>query len=439
MNKCPVILKTGLSVLVMGSMAVSAQAQSLSEVVQNALVMYPSLKSAKSKSQAQRADIGRARSAHFPQLSYAYSRNDYANTTLPASMQANTRSPSVRLNLWSGGRIEADARHAEALTQGAEFLEASTRDDVALAAAEAYVNWARSLEMHALATKNVNSHRATLEDIQKIVNVDTGRRIDLEQAQVRMDNASLALMQRETELQQARQRLSRFWTASLPEKPIGLDAGAASGSRWAAMPTQLDQVLAQINDALPSIAQQTAQVVAAQEAVRMARGQYWPTVDVTATKQLAPFTTGEGIFATTTYKEDTFTQVQLNMPLYSGGATSAAVDTALAQLDASQHALDEARLLARERAAMAFQDWQHAQARAAQGAEQARVGDKVVEGYRLQFRLARRQLLDLLNIQNEAFNYQSSATNAYYDEYIARARLLAAMGELANRFSDRTP
>ena len=52
-----------------------------------------------------------------------------------------------------------------------------------------------------------------------------------------------------------------------------------------------------------------------------------------------------------------------------------------------------------------------------------------------QFRLARRQLLDLLNIQAEAFSYQSAATAAFYDEQVMRARLLAATGELAKRFT----
>ena len=59
----------------------------------------------------------------------------------------------------------------------------------------------------------------------------------------------------------------------------------------------------------------------------------------------------------------------------------------------------------------------------------------MVEGYRLQFRLARRQLLDLLNIQAESFNYQTAATSAFYDEQVMRARLLAATGELAKRFT----
>ena len=441
MKKHPFSTKAGVLMACLMALGLPVQAQSLTDVVQSALVIYPSLQSAQAKTQAQRADIDRARAAHYPQLAYGYTRSEYANATMPQTLKANTNSPSVRLNLWSGGRIEADARHAEALTLGAEFLEASTRDDVALAAAEAYINWARALDMHALASKNVASHRATLDDIQKIVNVDTGRRIDLEQAQVRMDNASLALLQRETELQQARQRLGRFWQGPMPDKPTGLLTNGDTNHRMAYVPNSIEQVLDLVSDDLPSIAQQKAQVTAAREAVSMARGQYWPTVDLSATRQLSPFTTGRDLLGNpiTTYKEDTFTQVQVNMPLYSGGATSAAIDAALAQLKAAQYALDEARLLARERVTFAFQDWANAKGRAAQGAEQARVGDKVVEGYRLQFRLARRQLLDLLNIQNESFNYQSAATNAHYDEHITRARLLAAMGELANRFSDRTP
>lgn len=405
------------------------QAQSFTDVVQNALTIYPSMLAAKAKTDAQRSDIDRARAAHMPQISYGYTRSKYANTELPASINANTRSPSVRLNLWSGGRIEADAERAEALTQGSEYQEALTRDDVALLAAEAYINWARALELFDLASKNVESHRITLSDIQKIVDVDTGRRIDLEQAQVRMDNAALIKLQRQTELHQARQRLSRFWQGTLPAKPIGLQETLTKGGRLGNVPQSIEQLMDAVSDELPAIAQQKAQVQAAEAAVGMARGQYWPTVDLTSTRQLNLVNSSP-----VTYKEDTFTQVQVNMPLYSGGATSAGVRTAVSQLTAAQNSLEEARLLAREKASLAYQEWVNAQGRAAQGESQARVGERVVDGYRQQFRLARRQLLDLLNIQAEAFNYQSAATTALYDEKITRARMLAAMGDLAKRF-----
>jgi adhesin transport system outer membrane protein len=406
-----------------------AHAQSFSDVVQNALAVYPSLLAAKAKTEAQRSDIDRARAAHMPQINYGLTRSQYANSDLPASVQTNARTPSVRLNLWSGGRIEADATRAEALTQSGEYLEAVTRDDVALLAAEAYINWARSMAMFDLATKNVESIQVTLNDIQKIVNVDSGRRIDLEQAQVRMDNANLFKLQRQTELLQARQRLSRFWQAPLPAKPVGLAEAFHPSGRLGATPSQVDQVIDAVTDSLPSIAQQKAQVQAAEAAVTMARGQYWPTVDLTATRQLNPQNTFP-----VAYKLDTLTQVQVNMPLYNGGATSAGVRAAVSQLTAAQNSLDEARMLAREKAAIAYQEWMNAQGRATQGETQARMGDKVVEGYRQQFRLARRQLLDLLNIQAESFGYQSSAMTAIYDEQIARARMLAATGDLAKRF-----
>lgn len=404
-----------------------AQAQSFSEVVQSALVIYPTIQSSKAKTEAARADIDRARAAHYPQISYGYSRNSYANGQLPSTVEPTSKSPSVRLNLWSGGRIEADARRAEALTEGSEMQEAATRDDVALLASEAYINWARAYDMHKLAVANFDSHAVTLNDIRKIVAVDSGRRIDLQQAQVRMDNAALMKLQRQTELSQARQRLAKFWMTDLPTKPTGLKEALQANGRLGTVPNSVEQVLSMPLDELPTVAQQMKQVQAAEAGIGVARGQYWPTVDYTATQQL-------NYSGLPPYKRDTFSQVQMNMPLYSGGATSAQVSTAVAQLKAAQFALDEARLVAREKAAVAYHEWASSQARAAQGLEQAKVGDQVVEGYRQQFRLGRRQLLDLLNIQAESFGYTSAATNAYYDEQVSRARMLAAMGDLAKRF-----
>lgn len=411
----------------------SLHAQTLTEVVQNALANYPTLQAARAKTEAARSDIDRARAAHYPQISYGFTRSHYNNTALPASTKQNMNSPSVKLNLWAGGRIEADAERSEALMASSEKFEAFSRDEVAQQAAEAYINWARALDMFALASKNVVSLNVTLDDIRKIVAVDTGRRIDFEQAKVRLDNASLTKLQRQTELAQARQRLSRYWQGPLPMQPAGLSEALSNPLLLGQMPQGMAQVVDQINDDLPNIAQQKAQVAAATAAVNLAKGQYWPSVDLTSTRQmnLVPSTT---LFGSATYKEDTLTQVQLSMPLYNGGATSAGVKAAVSQLSAAQSTLDEARLLAREKAVFAYEDWVNAKGRAAQGQEQSRMGEQVVEGYRQQFRLARRQLLDLLNIQAEAFNYQSAAMTAFYDEQVARVRLLAVMGDLAKRF-----
>lgn len=402
----------------------SVQAQTLTEVVQQALASYPALASVQAKAEAARADIARARSAHYPQLSVGASANSYASGSTPNALGNTTFSPTAKVNLWSGGRIEADAQRAEALTQSSEAQRLVTQEDVALQATEAYLNWAKTADLYQLSVRNLNGHLETLEDIRKIAQADAGRRIDLEQAQVRVDNARLAMQQRKSDLVQAMQKLQRFWKDEMAARPMGLNEATAANGPLGALPLSIEEATSHVKDELPALAQYRAQVSAAEAAVRQAQGLHWPTVDLVSSRQ----------FNTNTQRFDTLTQLQLNMAVYNGYGTQAQVEAAAAQLRAAQAALDEARLTQKEKVANAWQEWATSTSRARLGATQSDVGDKVVEGYRQQFRLARRSLLDLLNIQADSFNYRSGALAALHDERIARARLLAAMGALAARF-----
>jgi len=405
--------------------AMAAPAQSLSDVVNQALQTYPAILSSAAKTQASRSEIGRARSAHYPQFGMVAGTNSTSSGTLPSTTQKTSLSPTARLNLWSGGKIEAEAERAEALTRSSESTQSGTLDEIAQKAAEAYLNWARATDLHALAIKNVNSHRLTLDDLEKITQIDKGRRVDYEQALVRMENAHLALQQRKAELEQARQVVRRFWTGPLKDAPADLSDAVSDTGLLGRIPATLPVALDMVTDDLPSIAQYVAQVQAAQASVKLAKGQFWPTVDLTVSKQLNA----------ATLRQDTFTQLQLNAPLYNGGANTAGLDGALSQVNAAQFALDEARILAREKTALAWQDWDSARQRANTGALQSDVGERLVESYRQQFRVARRSLLDLLNIQTESFGYRSAALSAFHEERLARVRLLAATGDLAHRFA----
>lgn len=413
----------GLALMGLG---LHASAQTLTEVVQQALAQYPALAAAQARADAAQADIARARSAHYPQISMGAGLNSYASGTVPSSMGRTNLSPTARINLWSGGRIEADAERSEALSQASQAQWRLTQDEVALQACEAYLSWVRSHDLLRLAERNWQSHQDTLEDIRKIAQVDTGRRIDLEQAQVRVDNAHLSVQSRRADLAVAAQRLRRFWTqAPVPAKLAANEPIDLADTPLARMPASPEDALAYADDHLPALMQLRAQVTAAQAAVRQAQGLYWPSVDLSASRQ----------FNGNTLRFETLTQLQLNMPIYNGQATGAQIDTALAQLRAAEANLEEARLQQKEKIVQAWQEWASAQSRAGVGAQQSDVGDKVVEGYRQQFRLARRSLLDLLNIQADSFNYRNAARTAFHDERLARARLLASMGELAQRFA----
>jgi len=412
-----VVLGAGLSMM--------AQAQTLPEVVNQALQTYPAVLAGAARTSAARADITRARSAHFPQLGISASTNSFSSGSTPLGTSRTSVSPTARLNLWSGGQIEAEAQRAEALSLAAQQQQAITLDEVAQLAAEAYLNWAKTADLYSLAVHNVNAHRETLNDIEKISQADTGRRVDFEQALVRMENAMLALQQRKSDFAQAMQRVRRFWPGDMDARPINLEAEMLPTGTLGNVPTSLVQAMAMVSENLAPIAQARAQLQAAEASVRVAKGQYWPTVDLSVSRQLN----------TNTGRQEAFTQLQMTAPLYNGGGTSALVEGAVAQVKSAEFALEEARLLAREQAALAWQEWASAKSRSETGLSQSRVGERLVTAYRQQFRVARRTLLDLLNIQADTFNYLSAARAAFHDERLARVRLLAATGELAARFS----
>lgn len=411
--------------IVLACLSVSIHAQTLPEVVNQALQTYPTVMSASVKAAATRTDITRARSAHFPQVGLNATASAFSSGTLPTGTERSSISPTARINLWSGGKIEAEAERAEALSMASDLLYANTLDDVAMLAAEAYLNWAKTADLYSLAVKNVNAHQETLNDIQKIARADRGRQVDYEQALVRMENATLALQQRKADFSQAIQRVRRFWRAEMDARPVNLESQFLDSGVLGKVPSSLAQALSMVSEDLPTIAQARAQVSAAQAAVRVAKSQFWPTVDLSVSRQLN----------SNTGKREAYTQLQLTAPFYNGGGTSALVEGAVGQLKAAEFTLEEARLLAREKAAISWQDWVSAQERAKTGGSQSLVGEKLVTAYRDQFRVARRSLLDLLNIQSDVFNYRSSAQAAFHDERLARVRLLAATGDLARRFS----
>jgi outer membrane protein, adhesin transport system len=391
-------------------------AQSLPEAVAMALAHYPSIASAQSKTEAARADILRAKGGHWPQLSWTGTYSHFQGANLPHRW---VQTPVLSLNLWSGGRIQSDVERAEALTQASQQQEGITRDDVALLSTEAYLQWAHHKHMVALAQDNLKTHEKILRDFQTITQVDAGRRIDLNQAQVRYDNAQLALLKNETEMAVAAERLARLLMAPAPAEPSGLDF---------ALPVRystLAQAQAELGDRHPVIARLLAQREAAQASVRYAQAQNAPTVNLTHAKSTTPGL-AEGHFVT---------QLQLNWPLIDGGTTRGAVGVAAANLQALEYDLQETRLVLNEQLAAAWTSWQSAIHRAVMGEQQTRTAQDLAQGYVLQFRVGRRSLLDLLNIQSDLFTYQSNAASALNESRLSQARILANLGQLAHAYA----
>ncbi len=387
-------------------------AQSLQESVRIALSQYPTILAAQSRTQAADYDIMRAQGAHYPQVAWSGTQSTYNTGNIPNNW---IQSPTLTMNIWSGWAIESDVERSKALADAGRQQQRITRDDVALLATEAYLNWARSLQLVALAQTNLKEHERIRRDIATITEIDIGRRVDLDQAQVRFENASLSLQQRQAELAVASQRLSRMLLGRMPRQPEGID------SVLGRFPASSDEALGYLIDSHPAIALKLAQVQAAKANVGAARAQHSPTVNVSYGKQVNQGS-GQG---------DYVAQLNVSIPLFTGGTATGATGTALANLQAAEFDLRDTRLILREKLLSAWSEYFVSKSKAVLGAKQARTAQSLVSGYESQFRIGRRSLLDLLNVQNDLYTYQSNAVGAQFDERISYARIMATIGKLA--------
>jgi adhesin transport system outer membrane protein len=129
------------------------------------------------------------------------------------------------------------------------------------------------------------------------------------------------------------------------------------------------------------------------------------------------------------------TQLQLNVPLLDGGSAQATESAALARVNVIESQLQESRLLLNEQLSAAWHDWESATTRAVLGNQQTLTAQALACGYVQQFRVGRRALLDLLNIQSDLYTYQSGALTAWNEARTAQVRILATLGKLADAFS----
>ena len=409
----------------------TASSQSLDDAIRSALVQYPSIIAAQARYAAANSDILKSQGQHYPQVSWQGTSSNYSGINSrggPAAsglLPDNTwiQSPNVTLNIWSGGRIQAEVDRSKSTATARFHQQRLTRDEVALLALEGYMSWARELELVKLARANVGAHQKILNDVKKITQIDQGRLIDQYQAEVRYENAVLTLKLRETEFAIASQRLSRMLLGPVPAKPVGIDHIRGE------LPPSAAIAIEQINDQHPAIAVQLAQINAARASLDSARSQFSPTVNLSYGKQ---FTQGTG-------QGDYITQISINFPIFSGGSTYGEVGSASNELLATQQGLSEARIILKERILSLWPELQNARVRKELAQRQAATGLKLVQGYEQQFKIGRRSLLDLLTVQNDLLSYQSSETIATFEERILKGRLLAAIGKLAEAYQTSPP
>ena len=334
---------------------------------------------------------------------------------------------SVSVPLFSGGRVRNAIRAADTRVEAGRANLRATEGDVFTDAVSAYMDVIRDRSIVQLNQNQVRVLDTNLQATRDRFQVGDLTRTDVAQSDARQALARSSLASAEGRLRASEENYRRVigdWPGDLaPPPPLP------------ALPASADQAedIALANNAdLASIA---AQARAAGYDVDVARGARLPTLSaVSSTRYQNSLGTADqaaGLPAGTLPNSTTSTGIglSLSVPIYQGGIVGARVRQAQAfrgQL-LEQSVATERLVISTVRAAYA--SYQAANQAIESNTIAVAANQLALEGVRAEQGVGTRNILDVLNAEQELLNSQVLLVTARRDAYVAGFQLLNAMGQ----------
>ena len=385
----------------------------------------PTIMAERQSLRASDEDVALARSRGRPSVSTTAGLNtDVITDNLGVNTSNLTLGADVSVPLYAGGRVRNAVRAADTRVEAGRADLRATEGDIFTEAVAAYMDVIRDRSIVQL-----NENQVRVLDTNLQATRDRFEVGDLTRTDVAQSDARLALARSNLAIAQGRLQASE----ENYERVIGLPPGDLQPPNplptLPATPVQAAEVALANNADLASIA---AQARAAGFDVAAARGERLPTISaVSGTRYFNALGTGDNGGTTPTSPNSTTNTgvgLSLSLPLYQGGAAGARVRRAQA---VRSQILEQA--IGVERGVVSNTRAAYAVFEAANDAIESNTiavaaNELALEGTRAEQTVGTRNILDVLNAEQELVNSQVALVTARRDAYVAGFQLLNAMG-----------
>ena len=248
--------------------------------------------------------------------------------------------------LFSGGRVTAQARAANAGRRVANITLTSSRAQVILDVTQAYYDAVLAGRLYVIAESTLEQAETTLRHTQLARQVGTQPEFDLLRAQVTRDNQRPVVVARRTDRELAYLRLKQLLDLRL-DQDVVLTTGL--GDSAAVAPLRLASLTSSPLDTSTSArapVRQAAENVAVQENLkRIARAQRLPTISVNSVYGRVGYPIG-GLPSLDEFRTNWTVGVNLSVPIFTGGRIRGDELVAEANLTEGRLLLEQTRELA---------------------------------------------------------------------------------------------
>ncbi|MEJ1298801.1 MAG: TolC family outer membrane protein [Candidatus Sedimenticola sp. (ex Thyasira tokunagai)] len=418
---------------------VSASALTLEESVQTALKSYPSIQKAQAARMAIEGDLGVANSRFRPTIDLAlgYGR-EYSNnpTTRAIGLAANKegrylarQEASITLTqvLFDGYSRDSEVEKQSALLKGAGYDIRDEAETVAADVAFAYIDILRYLEILRLSEENLEVHSKILDNVKKRVDAGQSGVADLQQATARQASAKSRIAEVRLDLDKAEIAFNRL---------VGIEADELTKPEFAAnmLPSDLDMAVQMASESSPLVERSRSEAASAKADIGNARAGNYPTVLFELRGS-----DNHDLDGSSGINKDMTAMVRLNMNLYRGGADKAREQAASSRHGESMAGLAQSQRQVEEEVRRAWSAMERQDEEVMGRFDQVLANGQVVDTYREEFDVGQRDLLDLLDSENELFVSRTQLVSAESSALYARYLVVASMGQLVEGLGATLP
>jgi len=393
----------------------------INDAIEDAIIHNPEFRKEVKSFRSAQAEVSAAKAGYYPSidLNAGIGYEEINRPSLNNEGDGLTRQEgSIKLtqNLFEGFATQDEVYRKKYELDSISFSAHAAANEVALNMAIAYVNLMREKEIKELAEDNLSTHLSILQQINKRYKAGISNQVEVDQASARLALANSSLGSAENSYYDAFAKFQRV----LGRKP---DNALLKPSFTFNLPATLKQATQSALINHPTLKSANADVAGARAQHDASKSNYYPTLSFEVEKTFDNDLSGA-------QGRDEYLQAMLRLRynLYNGGRDADNVDRTVAEYHKASEIRNNSRRQVIENLRFAWNAREYIGKQIEFQNQHIKLTHQTLVGYRKQFNLGRRSLLDLLNTENEHITATKTIINSYADLLNAKYRILSATG-----------
>ena len=416
-------------------------ADDLLAIYRDAMLNNADYQAARLGVEADRQDVDIAKAQLLPALALSGNSNQSKTDRTAPNVLGTPKSDSFTYNNYSYSlnlrqplyrpALSARLRQSHAVLLSSEANLDKTAQDLAVKVVAAYCDALFAIDQHRLVLAQREALTAQLNAAQRSFQVGSGTLTDIDEAQSKLDIVNVQEIEAANRIEDTKRSIGaligRDVTMLLPLNPAKIEQGMLELH-------SLNDWIADVEKHNPELESLRNQVAASEEEVSKTREGHFPTLDFVASR------TDSANDSTTTLSKSGDTKyqttsigVQLNLPLFNGGAVNASVRQARAKLEQARYKYEEVRrnlgVEVRKQYNATMQGL--ARSRALQQAQESSIRLVYSEGKGIQ--AGTRTSIDLLLAEQQLNAARKDLAESRYSYLVSRIRLMSLAGAISEQ------